>query len=123
MNDQEKQEKAVQYFVVEGIMTRMDMAMDRLKESSADSLAKMSATVKEMSMNNKRMLIALVTVCVTLVFAIVIFVVGYTINNNNWIRYVEQLEPQATEEATNAPYHVSRVHQFGNQSYHSREDS
>ena len=34
---------------------------------------------------NKRMLIALITVCVTFILTIVIFVVGYTVREKNWL--------------------------------------
>ena len=33
---------------------------------------------------NKRMLIALIAVCVTFILTIVIFVVGYTVRERNW---------------------------------------
>ena len=38
-----------------------------------------------MSRNNHRMLVALLTVCITFVLTIVIFVVGYTIREKNWL--------------------------------------
>lgn len=34
---------------------------------------------------NKRMLIALITVCVTFILTIIIFVVGYTVREKNWL--------------------------------------
>ena len=34
---------------------------------------------------NKRMLIALLSVCVTFILTIVIFVVGYTVREKNWL--------------------------------------
>lgn len=34
---------------------------------------------------NKRMLIALVTVCVTFILTIIIFVHGYTVREKNWL--------------------------------------
>ena len=38
-----------------------------------------------MSRNNHRMLVALLTVCITFVLTIIIFVVGYTIREKNWL--------------------------------------
>lgn len=38
-----------------------------------------------MSSNNRRMLVALLTVCITFILTIVIFVVGYTIREKNWL--------------------------------------
>ena len=37
-----------------------------------------------MNFSNRRMLIALVSVCITFILTIVIFVVGYTIRERNW---------------------------------------
>ena len=38
-----------------------------------------------MSRNNHRMLVALLTVCITFVLTIIIFVVGYTVREKNWL--------------------------------------
>lgn len=38
-----------------------------------------------MSRNNHRMLVALLTVCITFILTIVIFVVGYTVREKNWL--------------------------------------
>ena len=38
-----------------------------------------------MSRNNRRMLIALVCVCVTFILTIIIFVSGYTAREKNWL--------------------------------------
>lgn len=38
-----------------------------------------------MSAHNHRMLVALLSVCVTFVLTIVIFVVGYTVREKNWL--------------------------------------
>lgn len=80
-NNEKHEGAVVDYFVHEGIMTRMDMAMDKLNES------------------NRRMHSALRTVCVTLVLVVIIFVIGYTINNNNWLNYVNNLKEQTVENS------------------------
>lgn len=47
---------------------------------------------------NRRMLIALVTVCITFVLTIIIFVVGYTVREKNWLNTLKNLQnPQTTE--------------------------
>jgi len=46
---------------------------------------------------NKRMLIALVTVCITFIVTIVIFVFGYTVREKNWLDTLTRLNPQVTE--------------------------
>ena len=40
--------------------------------------------ILHMNFSNRRMLIALVTVCITFILTIIIFVVGYTIRERNW---------------------------------------
>ena len=44
-----------------------------------------------MSRNNHRMLVALLTVCITFVLTIVIFVVGYTIREKNWLDTLQRV--------------------------------
>lgn len=85
MDDNEKQ-ATVPYFIHEGDMARMDMAMERMKK-------------------------ALTTVCITLIAVVVLFVDGYTINNNNWMKYVERMQTQ-TEEKTDAEAKTSGVRQY-----------
>ena len=42
---------------------------------------------------NKRMLITLVTVCITFILTIVIFVCGYTVREQNWLNTLKDLTP------------------------------
>lgn len=44
-----------------------------------------------MSRNNKRMLVALLSVCITFILTIVIFVVGYTIREKNWLDTLQRV--------------------------------
>ena len=46
---------------------------------------------------NKRMLIALVTVCITFVLTIIIFVVGYTVRERNWLDTLTRMGVVQTE--------------------------
>lgn len=46
---------------------------------------------------NKRMLVALVTVCITFILTIVIFVFGYTVREKNWLKTLKEMNPQITE--------------------------
>ena len=47
---------------------------------------------------NRRMLVALLSVCVTFILTIVIFVVGYTVREKNWL---DTLTRVTTQEVTN----------------------
>ena len=44
------------------------------------------------NMANKRMLIALLAVCITFVLTIVIFVWGYTVREKNWLNTLTELQ-------------------------------
>mgnify|MGYP006958216179 CR=1 FL=1 len=46
---------------------------------------------------NRRMLIALVTVCVTFILTIVVFVGGYTQREKNWLDTLNRLQQQNAE--------------------------
>ena len=47
---------------------------------------------------NRRMLIALVSVCVTFVLTILVFVFGYTIREQNWLRTLKEMNAPSTVE-------------------------
>lgn len=64
----DKQQACIPYFVAEGQMMHADAA-------------------------NRRILIALLSVCVTFLLTIVIFVVGYTIREKNWLDTISRLTP------------------------------
>ena len=51
------------------------------------------------NMSNRRMLIALICVCVTFIITILVFVIGYTEREKNWLNTVEKM--QRAEDAGN----------------------
>ena len=55
-------------------------------------------TVMHMNHANKRMLIALITVCLTFIITIVVFVVGYTIREKNWLNTIINIKSPAITE-------------------------
>ena len=50
---------------------------------------------------NRRMLIALLSVCVTFILTIVIFVVGYTIREKNWLNTLLDMRTTPVTEVSN----------------------
>ena len=47
---------------------------------------------------NRRMLIALVTVCITFVLTIIVFVTGYTAREKNWLEAIDRMNhPEVTD--------------------------
>lgn len=49
--------------------------------------------VMHMDKTNKRMLVALLAVCITFILTIIIFVVGYTVRERNWLDTLSRLTP------------------------------
>lgn len=48
------------------------------------------ATMNKMDVNNKRMLVALITVCITLIITVCCFLTAYRTMNNSWMTFVEK---------------------------------
>lgn len=48
-------------------------------------------SMMHLSQSNKRLLIALVTVCVTFVITILVFVLGYTEREKNWLNTISSM--------------------------------
>ena len=46
-----------------------------------------------MDATNKRMLVALLAVCITFILTIVIFVCGYTVREKNWLHTIANMTP------------------------------
>lgn len=51
-----------------------------------------------MSATNRRMFHALLAVCLTFLLTIVIFVVGYTVREKNWLNTIREISPQVEVE-------------------------
>ena len=49
--------------------------------------------VMHMDATNKRLLIALLAVCITFILTIIIFVCGYTVREKNWLDTIATLTP------------------------------
>lgn len=57
--------------------------------------------IMHLNFANKRMLIALITVCVTFIITIIVFVTGYTAREKNWLDTITNMNktPVVTEVA------------------------
>ena len=60
--------------------------MDEKKDISVPFL------MEYMSATNRRMFHALLAVCLTFILTIIIFVVGYTVREQNWLNTISTLE-------------------------------
>lgn len=54
-----------------------------------------------LNMANHRMLIALITVCLTFIITILVFVHGYTVREKNWLDTLGKLRTVQTAEVSN----------------------
>ena len=52
-------------------------------------------TFMHLSWANRRMLIALICVCVTFIITILVFVLGYTEREKNWLNTISHMPPAA----------------------------
>lgn len=50
---------------------------------------------------NRRMLIALISVCVTFILTILVFVFGYTVREQNWLNTIKDLQNPPVSEVAN----------------------
>lgn len=62
--------------------------MEEKKEASVS----IPFIVESMNTHNRRMLVALLSVCITFVLTIIIFVVGYTVREKNWLDTLTRME-------------------------------
>ena len=58
-------------------------------------------TVMHLGFANRRMLIALITVCLTFIVTILVFVFGYTVREKNWLDTIARMT--TTTAATEVP--------------------
>lgn len=72
--------------------------MNEQKNEDMIPLIQAEKTIMHMGFANKRMLIALITVCVTFIITIVVFVVGYTIREKNWLNTIINMQTPAVTE-------------------------
>ena len=50
---------------------------------------------------NRRMLIALITVCLTFIITIIVFVTGYTAREKNWLNVLSEMNKTPVTEVQN----------------------
>ena len=57
-------------------------------------------TFMHLSWANRRMLIALVCVCLTFIITILTFVIGYTVREQNWLNTIARMQKTTVTEVT-----------------------
>lgn len=66
--------------------------MDEKNDTPMIPLYQAENTIMHMSYANKRMLVALLVVCVTFILTITVFVIGYTIREKNWLDTITKMQ-------------------------------
>lgn len=70
------------------------------KDVKVESTAfRYESTIWNLGVANRRMLIALITVCVTFILTITVFVNGYTVREKNWLDTLSSLRVETSKMA------------------------
>ena len=72
--------------------------MDERKDVPMVPQYQAESTIMHMGYANRRMLIALITVCITFIVTIIVFVHGYTIREKNWLDTLMRINNTAVTE-------------------------
>lgn len=67
------------------------MAEEQKRDVPMVPLFEAENTVMHLGFANRRMLIALITVCVTFIITILVFVFGYTVREKNWLDTIARM--------------------------------
>lgn len=76
---------------------------DGMSEKEVASIPRFAheAAMEHYNTANKRMLIAIIAICVTFILTIVIFVWGYTIRTKNWLDTIRAMQTPPIVEVQN----------------------
>lgn len=66
------------------------------KENVCKAMNETNKAIMHLNWANRRMLIALVTVCITFIITIIVFVNGYTQREKNWLDTVANMRTPVT---------------------------
>ena len=98
--DEKDKKQEVPFYIHEAVCDKIERvgkeALENLKQTTSESMSKMDRS-------NKRMLVALMTVCITLLIAIFGFLTTYKSMTGTWIGFINShfSEEVETEEVEN----------------------
>ena len=75
--------------------------MDNEKDEIVVSKNEINKAIMHLNWSNRRMLIALVTVCLTFIITIIVFVTGYTAREKNWLDTLNRMNQTSVTEVSN----------------------
>ena len=83
----------------------MEKEAEKTRENDVPMIPKYQAetTFMHLSWANRRMLIALICVCVTFIVTILVFVHGYTEREKNWLDTIGRMTPGVTDGIQQQP--------------------
>jgi hypothetical protein len=88
---------SVPYYLHEAVCERMERTTSLALDANNNALETNKNAMEKLNISNRRLLIALVTVCVTLVITVCCFLSAYKDMNKNWMDFFEN---HITEEVT-----------------------
>lgn len=71
------------------------------EDSNTVSRFESDKAIMHLNWANRRMLIALVTVCMTFIITIIVFVTGYTAREKNWLDTITNMNKTTVTEVAN----------------------
>ena len=72
-----------------------------MNEKDTVSRFESDKAIMHLNFANRRMLIALVTVCITFIITIIVFVTGYTAREKNWLDTITNMNKTPVTEMQN----------------------
>lgn len=80
-------------YILDGITTRMQMAMENITQNSKNALEKMAESNRAMRSSHRWL-------CVTLLSVIIIVVSGFVLTTHIWIGHVARIQASAVSEVS-----------------------
>lgn len=84
------------------------MEENKTNETPMIPLHQAETTFMHLSWANRRLLIALICVCVTFIITILVFVLGYTEREKNWLNTIAGMQGRKTPAVTEVAHGIQQ---------------
>ena len=102
MNDKEERTVGEMEYILDGITTRMQMAMQNMNESSKNAMEKMSESNNHMRKCN-------LTLCITLILVVLIVIFGSIVTTSIWMGRITDLREALTVSEVKADEEIPQL--------------
>lgn len=82
------------------------MSENKTQEPASIPFFAHEAAMEHYDTANRRMLIAVISICITFILTIIIFVVGYTVRTANWLDTIKAMQNPPAVEVQNGATHA-----------------